>query len=87
MGKDGRYLKCEVPNLQRDKEVVLAAVKQNGDVLKHASDELKADKEVVRIALTTMTSGIKAALKLRKQGPIVKTIAEEDKAAAKKTGR
>jgi hypothetical protein len=34
------------PDLKNDKEVVLVAVQQNGDALRYASPELKADKEV-----------------------------------------
>jgi hypothetical protein len=76
-----------VPKLKCDKEVVLAAVAQDGRALKYAPDEIKADHEVVRIALTTMSMGEKKALKLHKQDPIVKAIAKEDKAATKKAGR
>jgi hypothetical protein len=35
--------------LKNDKEIVLIAVKQNGRALQYASEELKGDKEVVRI--------------------------------------
>ena len=63
---------------------MLAALKQNGDLLQYASDELKADVELVRIA---MSAGVKKALKLRSKDPIVKAIAKEDKkATASKRG-
>ena len=66
---------------------MLAAVKQKGDLLEYTSDELKADVELVRIALGTMSAGVKKALTLRKQNPIVKAIAKEDKeATASKRG-
>ena len=37
--------------LKADKEEAIAAVKNDGDALQHASDELKADKEVVMVAV------------------------------------
>jgi len=37
--------------LRGDKDVALAAVKQNGLVLYYASDELRGDKEVVLAAM------------------------------------
>jgi len=40
------------PELQADKEVVMAAVKNNGFALQYASPELQADKEVVMAAVT-----------------------------------
>ena len=41
----------------------------------------------MRIALGTMSKGVKKALKLRSKGPIVKAIAKEDKeATASKRG-
>ena len=43
----GENLKHFSPELQNDKEVVLAAVKQNGKALEYASAELQNDKEVV----------------------------------------
>ena len=36
--------------LRADKEVVMAAVKNDGFALEYASDELKADKELVMLA-------------------------------------
>jgi hypothetical protein len=39
-------------DLKADKEVVLAAVTQNGNALQYASEDLKADKEVVLAAVT-----------------------------------
>ena len=38
-------------DLQSDKEIVLAAVKQNGLALEFANDVFKSDKEVVTSAL------------------------------------
>ena len=35
-------------SIKADKEVVLAAVEQNGRALWHASEELQADEEVIR---------------------------------------
>jgi lambda repressor-like predicted transcriptional regulator len=37
--------------LKADKEIVMAAVEQNGNALEHASEELKADKEIVMAAV------------------------------------
>ena len=34
--------------LRADREIVLAAVQQNGEALRFASEELKADREVMR---------------------------------------
>ena len=48
---DGRALKNVSPELQADREVVLAAVQQNGRALEYASTELKADREVVLAAV------------------------------------
>lgn len=46
-----KYLLAKVSDrLKADKEVVLAAVKQNGLSLEHASKELRADKEVILAA-------------------------------------
>jgi hypothetical protein len=42
-----------LPELQDDRDVVLAAVKQRGDAFKLASQELRADQEILREALTT----------------------------------
>ena len=44
-------LKNASPELQADREVVLAAVRQNGWVLCYASTELRADREVVLAAV------------------------------------
>jgi len=41
----------ESEELKKDKEVVLAAVRQDGDALKYASKELQKDKEVVLAAV------------------------------------
>ena len=41
----------ELEELKKDKEVVLAAVRQDGDALKYASKELQKDKEVVLAAV------------------------------------
>lgn len=38
--------------LQSDREVVLAAVSQNGQALKYVSKELESDKEVVMAAFS-----------------------------------
>ena len=43
--------------MKEDKEVVLAAVEQNGMALKYASHELNDDKDVVMIALTNYVFG------------------------------
>ena len=48
---DGCILEVVSPNLRADKEVVLAAVKQNGKALQFASEDLTADKEVVLAAV------------------------------------
>ena len=37
--------------LRGDREVVLAAVKQNGNALKHAPEEWRGDREVVLAAV------------------------------------
>ena len=37
--------------LKKDREVVLAAVNQNGNALEYASEELKNDPELQKIAL------------------------------------
>ena len=37
-------------NLKADREVVLAAVKSQGEALKYASDELQADPELIEIS-------------------------------------
>ena len=52
MERDGNAL-CAVPNeLRADREVVLAAVRADGDALQYASDELvQADREVVLAAV------------------------------------
>ena len=44
-------------DLKNDKEVVLAAVKQDGYSLAHASDDLANDKEVVLAAVSMLFLG------------------------------
>lgn len=34
--------------MQNDKDIVLAAVQQNGEVLKYVSEELKNDKDLLK---------------------------------------
>eukprot|EP01045_Picozoa_sp_COSAG04_P026657 COSAG04_NODE_3744_length_2564_cov_1.880325_2_plen_634_part_01 len=53
---------CDAPGaLKADKEVVLAAVAQNGSALKHASEALKADKEFVLAAVAQHRSALQHA--------------------------
>jgi hypothetical protein len=49
MAKD--VLKFASENLKNDKDIALAAVKDNGHALRYASDDLKKDKDVVKAAL------------------------------------
>ena len=42
---------CFERHLDNDAEIVLAAVQQNGMALKYASTELRADAQVVRVAI------------------------------------
>ena len=46
------------PTLQNDRDVVLAAVKQDGSTLQFASPELKLDPAVVRAAVTNKPSAM-----------------------------
>ena len=48
---DGRAIRNFSEKLQADREIVLAAVNQNGWALMHASKELRDDKEVVYTAV------------------------------------
>jgi len=48
---------------QKEKEFVLDAVKQNGNMLQYASDDLRDDNDVVETALKENTSVLKYALK------------------------
>jgi len=48
---------CLAEELKNDKEVVMAAVKRNGDSLKYASEELKNDKEVSMAAVRQRCQG------------------------------
>ena len=60
--KDGRFaLMYASQELRADKEVVLAAVTQNGDALGYASDEPRADKEVVLAAVARNAGALKFA--------------------------
>ena len=43
--------KVEISDRQKDREVVLVAVRQDGFALKFASKELKNDKEIVLVAV------------------------------------
>jgi hypothetical protein len=47
--RDGWKLQNASDELKADKEVVMAAVKNNGRALQHASDELKADPEILAL--------------------------------------
>ena len=58
MKKDGLALKEADSFLQNDKLIVLAAVKQNGDALQYASDDLKKDPEVVAEAIREYSRSI-----------------------------
>jgi hypothetical protein len=48
-----------VPQFKGDKDVVLAAVKQNGRALEYVSEELKSDKEVVLAAVAQTVAALK----------------------------
>ena len=58
--KDGLELN-NFKELQNDKEVVLAAVQQNGLALEFASDKLKADRKVVLAAVQQNGNALKLA--------------------------
>ena len=60
--------------LKSEKEVVLAAVKQNGNALEYASENLKADKEVVLAAVKQDASSIKYASNDLKEDEDIKAI-------------
>jgi Domain of unknown function (DUF4116) len=46
-------------DLQHDKDIVLAAVNQDGSVLQYVSDELKCDRDIVLTALRQNGNAIK----------------------------
>ena len=62
----------QVENLKADKEVVLAAVAQDGAALQHASAKLKADKEVVLAAVAQNGNALEhASAKLKADKEVV----------------
>lgn len=58
---DGEKLEHVMPHERGDREIVLAAVTQNGNALRFASVDLKADREVVLAAMAQNVSAFRFA--------------------------
>ena len=69
------------PALQNDYELVMKAVKQDGDVLKHASSDLKDNLNIVREAVMNDGSALQYASKLKDNKNFVEKIAKLGDAA------
>ena len=75
--KEGYKLR-DMPQYMNDKELVLAAVKDYGLSLKHASPALQADKDVVMAAVKNNGMAIDhASPELKKNKAIMKAAAQE----------
>nr|NGY94864.1 hypothetical protein [Neochlamydia sp. AcF84] len=72
--KDGLVLKY-TPTFRNHKEFVLAAVRQNGLALDHASPELQNDREVVLIAVQQNASAVQYASQELQNDPIIIALA------------
>ena len=70
VNKDG-YNLYKLKDFQNDKDVVLAAVQQNGFALKYASEELKKDREIVLAAVRQNGYALEYASELKKDREIV----------------
>ena len=46
------HRKKKLEELETDRDLMLAAVRLNGDCIEHLSDELKADREIVAEAVS-----------------------------------
>jgi phosphosulfolactate phosphohydrolase-like enzyme len=78
--KEG-YLLRDMPQYMNDKELVLAAVKDYGLSLKHASPALQGDRQVVMAAVKNNGMAIDyASPALKKDKVIVKAAAAQEKA-------
>jgi hypothetical protein len=78
--KEG-YLLRDMPQYMNDKELVLAAVKDYGLSLKHASPALQADRQVVMAAVKNNGMAIDyASPKLKQDKVIVKAARDQEKA-------
>ena len=78
--KEG-YLLRDMPQYMNDKELVLAAVKDYGLSLKHASPALQADRQVVKAAVKNNGMAIDyASPELKKDKAIMKAAAAQEKA-------
>ena len=78
--KEG-YLLRDMPQYMDDKELVLAAVKDYGLSLKHASPALQADRQVVMAAVKNNGMAIDhASPTLKKDKAIMKAAREQEKA-------
>lgn len=83
--QEGPYCYDYITNSElkrRDRDVVLALVRSDGSLLENCSEELRADKQIVRIALATCSEAIKwapAALQCdRELKTVVATRAKEE---------
>ena len=75
----GGALRFSSLGLQRDKDIVMAAVKQNGWALKIASEDLKRDREIVMAAVKQNGWVFKfASLELQGDCDVVLEAAEHD---------
>jgi len=78
--KEGYKLR-DMPQYMNDKELVLAAVKDYGLSLKHASPTLQADRQVVMAAVKNNGMAIDyASPALKKDKAIMKAAAAQEKA-------
>ena len=78
--KEGYKLR-DMPQYMDDKELVLAAVKDYGLSLKHASPALQANKQVVMAAVKNNGMAIDhASPELKKDKSIIKAAAAQEKA-------
>ena len=62
----------EDPDVAADREVVLAAVRQAGGVLRHAAPDLRVDGEIVKVAMATRGVALEFA------DPALKDVIDKD---------
>ena len=61
VGNAGSDLSCASEELRGDREVVLAAIENNGDALRFADDKFRSDVEIVRKAMTSAFTALHGA--------------------------
>ena len=76
--EDGADVLAEADDsFQSDREIILEAVKTDGDALEYATDSLKADREVVLAAVKQCGGALEYASEELQQDEELQKIAEE----------